>query len=1794
MSFDFGHEDGCAQAVADVSEKPSDAAAWYEAPLSAARSAVEATRREDVGVLRVRQAALARLLVEAAYGESEVEQSDAGESAALLAEARAVLHEAFADASGGGDLRRSLTATLAYLNLADYLSGADPGGADTAIALLESVLESEAEAVAAQPPWISANRSPAQAELWNDELADDARADLVDLLAECCGQQGGPDSIRDRLIHHLELLVASPVQLSADAAAARRVGLGLALADRSRGPRFRSPAQTADRERAIAILRAQLAGGNLDADLDAEARVNLAQLLLAQDDARHGDTGHQLPGELVDELFALLGPVLSDEECPQRPYAFSLAVVIESEVCAHEPTAEHRQALVERCRAALAGYGIDPEDADEYRRLLAQQLLDRADGLWPEAAPGADTANASARPEPAQDEAEALALVVEIARSTSDAVGPDVPSDDPRAELHVMALATIVDVLGRTSPNAMDDETLDSYIEYCDRLVATIAAQDPARGEACGRLGGGLFERGRRGAEPNLNRFMHEVFGAMLDPSKRPDEFEQIAPEAHADFERAAEVLRAAIDLCAPGSAEYFLAVVALAFTLLMTYCTRYQLADRALIRESLHWIRVAFDTAPEAAADAFAEAKRLFALALIYDLWLTGPFTSVRFGASGVIEIPDPASVPSVAEDVHVIEELIRADRELSAQRGTPPEPMLAFLFTLLAYMQGPSRRAEYLEGLHAIVEGEQGFDEYTRWVPFMARYLLKAEDSPLQTPPSELTGYLQQAFRLMGGAVGHDDLTGMLDRMSATGAMRASLEQIFAPTPATGIEWSVPAAEVAAEPSGPAPRAARHKAVISADPDAVLEVDPQAAMPIGDASPYPFTQPTGRVFEVLEEARTAGLEEAGARGPVPPVIRALALHQRWLRERDPGDFAAAIESALRSAATMETGSALALRVVAFVTGLLMDRYSLLGDRADLEAARRGYADLLARAARSPDIPDLTELLAAHCASTGDAALGALLSRAAPDAPDAEDLGGRSGSFRAEMAAAFGEAHLLSARAPEEYARALALLGEAESELPERHPKRFSVVCELAGAEAELAASAGDRRALDAAVQRMLGAATDCPADNPRRPALLLRAAAVLAGHATAAGLGSAEQAARALDRGIALLEEAAATNAHAYLGARVRCRYGLGRLLHLRALRNGDPADLDRAITALGDAWTGTNPAPGDPFGILVRRALAEAHRAYGPEDAANRRRSREAASAVLAQQREAVLLQTGTRHGLDAAWRAEQDMACLVRWCLEDGEWAEAVQALERGRGLVLNAVTVSADVPSRLRAAGRADLADRWVQAGPAPAGPGGRGAGGLTAIPDDLRRHALEILEGTADERHLLAVPSLADVGAALHKSGVDAFVYLVAGEETHAGHALIVRATAGGSPGCVLDELELPLLRIEPGGVLDRYACALARRQPETFTARSLPLPEIRERGEGEAGLRDAYGTGSVTLTTPEEGWERALEELCRWAGDVAAARLLGFLRESVPNRAPRIVIASAGLLGLVPWHAATLTVPGRGERRMCQEAVVSHCVTARQFSDAAARPVPAPDAATAMIVDPHGSAQMHLEAATIRSAFYPHCTVVGALSRLDADAGPVQSWPRPSTSVESLLPLLPGQGASSAALLIANCHAAAGATAADSLLVLDSGEPRRIVTVEQLLSGAHRRDPAAPGGLIVLVDCGSDLTLAQHDESMTLTTALLAAGAGAVVGARWPVDDNDGTTALMFMFHHFLNGGGEPHRPEAVGSPAQALSAAQCWMLDPDRRYPSTPEGEALARRVAGRSLADTRAWAAFTHHGR
>lgn len=110
------------------------------------------------------------------------------------------------------------------------------------------------------------------------------------------------------------------------------------------------------------------------------------------------------------------------------------------------------------------------------------------------------------------------------------------------------------------------------------------------------------------------------------------------------------------------------------------------------------------------------------------------------------------------------------------------------------------------------------------------------------------------------------------------------------------------------------------------------------------------------------------------------------------------------------------------------------------------------------------------------------------------------------------------------------------------------------------------------------------------------------------------------------------------------------------------------------------------------------------------------------------------------------------------------------------------------------------------------------------------------------------------------------------------------------------------------------------------------------------------------------------------------------------------------------------------------------------------------------------------------------------------------------------------------------------------------------------------------------------LAACGTGVSGVDYDEAFSLATAFLAAGAHTVFGSLWTVPDAE-TSPLMFLVHHYLN--------VESSAPADALHRAQLWMLDPDRRPPSTM-APALVAQCRREAVSHPVSWAAFIHVGR
>ncbi|MFF5973265.1 CHAT domain-containing protein [Streptomyces sp. NPDC012769] len=737
-------------------------------------------------------------------------------------------------------------------------------------------------------------------------------------------------------------------------------------------------------------------------------------------------------------------------------------------------------------------------------------------------------------------------------------------------------------------------------------------------------------------------------------------------------------------------------------------------------------------------------------------------------------------------------------------------------------------------------------------------------------------------------------------------------------------------------------------------------------------------------------------------------------------------------------------------------------------------------------------------------------------------------------------------------------------------------------------------------------------------PEDHPDRPRLLLRTAGALMVSSytpyNARGIETAER---------MLRETLAAMSPDSQEGLRATAL--LAVLLFNRFQRTGVPADADRSVEIAREARERMSRRAPTPMSSLVGYVLAEALRARaaatadpattGPDTDGVRaagagagrgrdddlRDAREAGIAALREAASVVLLQAAAEPALQMARTASDRALQFARWCLADGDLRGALDALELGRGQVLHAATTTSDLPALLREAGRPDLAEEWDGGPTASAGASvagavadlgalleGAGSGSLLGalgegmeppLPDDLRQRALTALARSEAGTRLTAPPPTEEIAATLRRADAHALVYLL--PPGGAGH--LPAGTGSGGTAVVVTRdgeigtVDLGLLRRRGLDVLTAYREAHRDRQTLLDATDTVDAADPHT-GPGPGPDPVAAAARKAELEAAHARWQAALAELCDWAGPVVMAPLARspLIRAVGPD--PHLVLVPFGELGGIPWHAAVLSSGLRdGGRpvRAVERMTVSYAASARQLQEVTRRPRLPLDGSPVIVGNPDetlpGAAA---EARQIHAALYPDGLLLGRVRKAKGPGSPTE-----------VLAALPGRERAGASVLHLACHARpSGLSPLDACLVLAAppGGPAERLSVRAILEQARGRPPGAPGGLVVLDACVSDHLAGDFDESLTLSTAFLAAGATAVVGSRWEVPDGP-TGLMMYVFHDRLR----------HGVPlARALRETQLWLLDPDRRPP-----EGMPRAVAD-ILHDTdpaapELWAAFACQG-
>jgi hypothetical protein len=509
--------------------------------------------------------------------------------------------------------------------------------------------------------------------------------------------------------------------------------------------------------------------------------------------------------------------------------------------------------------------------------------------------------------------------------------------------------------------------------------------------------------------------------------------------------------------------------------------------------------------------------------------------------------------------------------------------------------------------------------------------------------------------------------------------------------------------------------------------------------------------------------------------------------------------------------------------------------------------------------------------------------------------------------------------------------------------------------------------------------------------------------------------------------------------------------------------------------------------------------------------------------------------VLLEA-RRAGAHASVRDAAGMAVdNARQAIATGGGAgEALWTLDSGRGLMLFAATELHRIPTRLEAAGSPDLARRWEQEKPPS---------------DELRRRVVGTLS-TRSADSLFDPPTLRDTQAALRSLDADALVYLVPGSPPQGGLAIMAPAT--GQPALMV----LQHLDLDPGTDIERYLSALPTRDA---VDRHRP---------------------------PEDSAEFAdrVDALCRWAWRAAIGPLLESYIPRIATRSadgvPRIVLIPMGDLAQVPWHAARR----KDGTYAVQLAAFSQAVSARLLCENAALP-PVRVSSTGLVVgDPDTGgrakplASARREAHAVRQAFYLGARYVGRLP----DGAPSPSG---AGTADDVRDWLRSRRPSAGAMLHLACHgffASAQDAGARLLLAGQDGDGSHQELGFEELVDRLAGEPDRAIALVVLAACHSGRSVYGYDEAYSLGTGFLAGGTRSVLSTLWAVPDAS-TSALMFLFHHYLRREGLPVW--------QALRRAQMWMLDPHREPPRDMPAALVPR--PGDDPADVLSWAGFIHYG-
>ncbi|MFD7315148.1 CHAT domain-containing protein [Streptomyces sp. NPDC059883] len=447
-------------------------------------------------------------------------------------------------------------------------------------------------------------------------------------------------------------------------------------------------------------------------------------------------------------------------------------------------------------------------------------------------------------------------------------------------------------------------------------------------------------------------------------------------------------------------------------------------------------------------------------------------------------------------------------------------------------------------------------------------------------------------------------------------------------------------------------------------------------------------------------------------------------------------------------------------------------------------------------------------------------------------------------------------------------------------------------------------------------------------------------------------------------LRRGTSLLEGVMADESQLPADIRLLGHAGVGSARLMLNLLNDDPEVLATALLGLERARERMGPDTPPIAVVAVLDGLADGYRRRGDPAAGDSSAAVDAGLAVIRTVAAEVMLQRGAHHGLLPARGAARRAVRVAHWSLADGHPHTAVEALELGRALVLRASTTATDVPDRLVAAGRADLADRWrerVLDSPAPVLPAAppvaspvspaspaspvspvsptspasappasappASAPPASAPPASAPESGSD--SGGAPDRDAVVTESLRSTVRLLLEQGMpggeipselrrEALGVLAEHDGRHSLH----KAPTPEALGKSLAEVDADALVYLLDGPEDDDGPGAALLVDTDGRVVHVPLPGLAQRAcaplrsyiSARAAFSRARGAARESAGTD---WRAALERLCDWAYPAAMGPVLDEIatwdlkRDRERDRTPHLVLVPCSTLGVVTWHAA-------------------------------------------------------------------------------------------------------------------------------------------------------------------------------------------------------------------------------------------------------------------------------------------